>query len=115
MKKMSKLSLQTRLVQLGNKSEQITGAVSTPIHLSTAYRHEGLHQSTGFDYSRTKNPTRTILEEGIADLECGDKGFACSSGMAAITELQANAISSHYKSAMPSSKTVVVGFFVLDR
>jgi cystathionine gamma-synthase len=40
--------------------------------------------STGYDYIRTKNPTRTILEEGIANLENGDRGYACSSGMAAI-------------------------------
>src|SRR5699024_10284539 len=39
---------------------------------------------SGYDYSRTKNPTRALLEEGIADLEEGDSGYACSSGMAAI-------------------------------
>ena len=44
----------------------------------------GLGQSTGYDYTRTKNPTRSILEEGIANLESGDAGYACSSGMAAI-------------------------------
>src|SRR5690606_10343610 len=46
--------------------------------------HEGLGKSTGYDYTRTKNPTRQLLEEGIANLEGGDAGFACSSGMAAI-------------------------------
>lgn len=76
--------IETKLVQLGNKSDPKTGAVSTPIYLSTAFRHEGLGQSTGFDYSRTKTPTRALLEEGIANLESGDAGFACSSGMAAI-------------------------------
>ncbi|WP_145543358.1 methionine biosynthesis PLP-dependent protein [Virgibacillus sp. SK37] len=81
---MSDKSIETRLVQLGNKSDKSTGAVNPPIYLSTAYQHQGLGQSTGFDYSRTKNPTRTILEDGIADLENGDSGFACSSGMAAI-------------------------------
>ena len=44
----------------------------------------GLGKSTGYDYTRTKNPTRVILEEGIANLESGDAGYACSSGMAAI-------------------------------
>lgn len=81
---MSNRSLETRLVQLGNKSDPATGAVNTPIYLSTAFHHQGLGQSTGYDYSRTKNPTRAILEEGIANLEAGDAGFACSSGMAAI-------------------------------
>jgi len=81
---MTKRSLETILVQLGNNSDPKTGAVNPPIYLSTAYKHEGLGQSTGYDYTRTKNPTRSILEEGIADLESGDAGFACSSGMAAI-------------------------------
>ncbi|WP_117161826.1 methionine biosynthesis PLP-dependent protein [Paraliobacillus sp. X-1268] len=81
---MTDKKLQTKLAQLGNKSDPLTGAVSPPIYLSTAYQHEGLGKSTGYDYTRTKNPTRSILEEGIADLEEGDQGFACSSGMAAI-------------------------------
>lgn len=81
---MTQHSLETRLVQLGNRSDQRTGAVNPPIYLSTAYEHEGLGKSTGYDYTRTKNPTRQLLEEGIANLEGGDAGFACSSGMAAI-------------------------------
>lgn len=81
---MTNSGLETKLAQLGNYSDKRTGAVNTPIYLSTAYHHEGIGQSTGYDYSRTKNPTRSILEDGIADLESGDRGFACSSGMAAI-------------------------------
>lgn len=81
---MTDYSLETRLVQLGNRSDKQTGAVNPPIYLSTAYEHEGLGKSTGYDYTRTKNPTRNLLEEGIANLEGGDAGFACSSGMAAI-------------------------------
>lgn len=77
-------SINTKLVQLGNQSDPKTGAVNPPIYLSTAYKHDGLGLSTGYDYTRTKNPTRTILEDGIANLENGDHGFACSSGMAAI-------------------------------
>ncbi|EMR05729.1 Cystathionine gamma-synthase/O-acetylhomoserine (thiol)-lyase [Bhargavaea cecembensis DSE10] len=74
----------TLLAQLGNRTDPRTGAVNPPIYLSTAYGHPGLGQSTGFDYSRTKNPTRSLLEEGFAELEEGDAAFACSSGMAAI-------------------------------
>lgn len=81
---LTKKSIETQLVQLGNHSDAKTGAVNPPIYLSTAYKHNGLGQSTGYDYTRTKNPTRAILEEGIAKLEGGDAGFACSSGMAAI-------------------------------
>ncbi|PWW31793.1 cystathionine gamma-synthase [Cytobacillus oceanisediminis] len=76
--------LDTKLAQIGNKSEAATGAVNPPVYFSTAYRHEGIGQSTGFDYSRTGNPTRQLLEKAIADLEEGDQGYACSSGMAAI-------------------------------
>lgn len=81
---MTKRHIETQLVQLGNDSDQKTGAVNPPIYLSTAYQHQGLNMTTGYDYTRTKNPTRSILEEGIANLEAGDKGYACSSGMAAI-------------------------------
>lgn len=56
----------TLLAQLGNRTDPRTGAVNPPIHLSTAYEHPGLGQSTGFDYTRTKNPTRALLEEGFA-------------------------------------------------
>lgn len=77
-------NIETTLVQLGNRSDPRTGAVATPIILSTAYGRDGLGESTGWDYTRTKNPTRAILEQGIADLEGGDAGFAMASGMAAI-------------------------------
>jgi cystathionine gamma-synthase len=77
-------SLSTKLVQIGNRSENITGAINPPVYFSTAYRHEGIGLTTGYDYSRTGNPTRSIVERAIAELEGGDQGFACSSGMAAI-------------------------------
>lgn len=81
---MTKKAIETKLVQLGNQSDSRTGAVNPPIYMSTAYKHTGIGESTGYDYIRTKNPTREILENGIAELEGGDAGFACSSGMAAI-------------------------------
>ncbi|RPJ94015.1 methionine biosynthesis PLP-dependent protein [Rummeliibacillus sp. TYF005] len=81
---MTKKHISTRLAQIGTETDPRTGAINTPIYLSTAYRHAGLGQSTGYDYTRTKNPTRAVLEEGITALESGDAGFACSSGMAAI-------------------------------
>lgn len=84
MDELTKQSINTKLVQLGNQSDPRTGAVNPPLHFSTAYKHDGLGLSTGYDYTRTKNPTRTILEDGIANLENGDRGYACSSGMAAI-------------------------------
>jgi len=78
------MKIESRLAQIGSRSEPATGAVSYPIYQAAVYRHPRLGQSTGFDYSRTKNPTRAVLEQAIADLESGDAGFACSSGMAAL-------------------------------
>ncbi|WP_075981716.1 methionine biosynthesis PLP-dependent protein [Bacillus massilinigeriensis] len=78
------VGIQTKLAQIGNRSEKATGAVNPPVYFSTAFRHEGIGQSTGYDYTRTGNPTREILEKAIADLEEGEQGYACSSGMAAI-------------------------------
>ncbi|MEQ2525396.1 methionine biosynthesis PLP-dependent protein [Robertmurraya yapensis] len=76
--------LETTLAQIGNRSETATGTVNPPVYFSTAFRHAGIGESTGFDYIRTGNPTRQLLEKTIAELEEGDAGFACSSGMAAI-------------------------------
>lgn len=81
---MKNRAIETELVQLGNLSDAKTGAVNPPIYMSTAYKHAGIGESTGYDYTRTKNPTRDILEQGIAKLEGGDAGYACSSGMAAV-------------------------------
>lgn len=80
-------ALDTLLAQAGNRTDPRTGAVSTPIFLSTAYGHHGIGESTGFDYTRTKNPTRLVLEETMAKLDGGDAGFAFASGMAAIQVL----------------------------
>lgn len=77
--------IDTILAQGGNGSDdEKTGAVSTPIYLSTAFRHPGLGESTGFDYSRLASPTRQILEKQLAAIEYADAAFAVSSGMAAI-------------------------------
>ena len=76
--------IETKLAQLGNRKDKVTGAVVTPIYLSAAYAHPGLGESTGFDYTRTKNRTRTILEEGLCELEEGCCAIATSSGMSAI-------------------------------
>ncbi|MDP9727689.1 trans-sulfuration enzyme family protein [Alicyclobacillus tolerans] len=78
------MNLDTLLAQLGNRQDPVTGSVSAPVYRATTYAHPALGQSTGFDYTRTGNPTRTILERAIADLEGGARGFAFSSGMAAV-------------------------------
>ncbi|MFB9327401.1 PLP-dependent transferase [Paenibacillus aurantiacus] len=78
------MKIESRLAQIGSVQEPVTGSVSYPIYLATAFRHPKLGESTGFDYARTTNPTRKVLEEAAAELESGDRGFACSSGMAAL-------------------------------
>jgi cystathionine gamma-synthase len=80
-----KLRIESRLAQIGSLEDPATGAINYPIYNATAFRHPRLGQSTGFDYIRTKNPTRSVLEDAAAALESGDAGFACSSGMAALT------------------------------
>jgi len=63
----------------------ITGAVTVPIYTAATYAHPGLGKSTGYDYSRTQNPTREYLEKTMANLEEGCGALAFSTGMAAIT------------------------------
>ncbi|MDR3276684.1 MAG: PLP-dependent aspartate aminotransferase family protein [Treponema sp.] len=62
-----------------------TGAVSVPIYQSATFRHPGLGRSTGFDYSRTGNPTRSALEQSLALLEHGKYGLSFATGMGAIS------------------------------
>jgi cystathionine beta-lyase/cystathionine gamma-synthase len=76
----------TKSVQLGVGRDP-TGAISFPIYQTAPFRHPAFGESTGYDYSRSINPTRQVLEEGIADLDGGVRGFAYSSGMAALTSL----------------------------
>ena len=63
---------------------KFTGAVSTPIYQTSTYEQDAPGMHKGFDYSRTNNPTRKVLEDLIASLEQGTHGFAFASGLAAI-------------------------------
>lgn len=74
----------TLLAQAGTRRDTLTGALSVPIYQTASFSHPALGQSTGFDYSRTGNPTRLALEETLAAVEGGDKAFAFASGLAAI-------------------------------
>lgn len=77
----------TRSVQIGVGRDDHTGGISFPIYPSATYRHPGVGQSTGYDYTRSGNPTRDVLEGALADLEGGARGLVFSSGMAAMTTL----------------------------
>lgn len=79
------MKLDSKMVHIGVRSDKTTGAISTPIYQTASFQHPAVGKSTGFDYTRSQNPTRKVLEEGIADLEGGAAGFAFSTGMAAIT------------------------------
>ena len=78
-------SLNTALIHGGDQIDEQTGAVSVPIYQTSTFKQDGLGKNRGFEYSRTGNPTRKVLEGLIADLEGGVAGFAFASGMAAIT------------------------------
>ena len=88
------LRLETLLVRSGTGTDPATGAITTPIHLSTAYGHPGLGESTGYDYTRTASPTRDVLQDALARLEGGTAAFALSSGMAAL-ELVTRTLAPH--------------------
>ncbi len=64
--------------------DELTGAISTPIYQTSTFVQEAPGVHKGFDYSRSNNPTRKVLEDLIAKLEVGENGFAFSSGLAAI-------------------------------
>ncbi|KRM90255.1 PLP-dependent transferase [Liquorilactobacillus cacaonum] len=88
---MEKYEIETLLAQAGNHSQEDPyGTVSTPIYLSSNFRHGKLSDVDHFDYekqyaySRMANPTRKVLEQTLALLEEGTRAFALSSGMAAI-------------------------------
>ena len=69
------------------QSRDDTGAVSVPIYQSATFAHPELGKSTGYDYSRLKNPTRDYLEKTVAALDKAKFGFAYNCGLAAITAL----------------------------
>lgn len=76
--------LETQFIHAAGVDPQ-TGAVNVPIHLSSTYHQPSFDEFGPFDYSRSGNPTRLKLEETIAKLEGGTRGFAFASGMAAIS------------------------------
>lgn len=76
--------LETQLIHAAGTDEK-TGAVNVPIYLSSTYHQADFEEFGPFDYSRSGNPTRQKLEETIAKLENGTRGFAFASGMAAIS------------------------------
>lgn len=75
----------TRAVRAGLESDDITGAVVPPIHLSSTFAFKGYGEKRAYDYSRSGNPTRDLLGNALADLEGGVGGVITGTGMGAIT------------------------------
>lgn len=86
--KSDKLKFETRAIHAGQAPDPTFGAVMTPVYQTSTYVQEspGVAKD-GYEYARTKNPTRTALEENIASLEGGNYGVCFSSGCAATTTL----------------------------
>ena len=79
--------LETRCIH-GNgtdSKDHSYGSVSVPIYQTATFSHPGIGKSTGYDYSRESNPTRTELENIVSSLEGAFDTVACTSGMAALT------------------------------
>lgn len=76
--------LDTLAIHAGQEPESKTGAIMTPIYQTSTYVQPAPAEHTGYEYSRTDNPTRTALQELVAAIEGGRYGLAFASGMAAI-------------------------------
>lgn len=81
------MKFETKCVHGTKPFDPVTGAVSVPIYQCATFRHPGLGESTGYDYTRVTNPTRQALEECLASLEHGRHCLAFSTGMGAISAL----------------------------
>ena len=78
------MGISTDCIHAGQEPEPATGAVTIPIYQTSTYVQPALGKHKGYEYARTKNPTRSALEANIAVLERGKHGHCFASGMAAI-------------------------------
>jgi cystathionine gamma-lyase/cystathionine beta-lyase/cystathionine gamma-lyase/homocysteine desulfhydrase len=81
------MGFRTDAIHAGQEPDPSTGAVSTPIFQTSTFVQEGIGKHKGYEYARTKNPTRLALELNMARLESGIAGYAFASGMAAETAI----------------------------
>ncbi|HEY8401988.1 MAG TPA: cystathionine gamma-synthase [Cytophagaceae bacterium] len=77
----------TKAIHSGVEPDPSTGAIMTPIYQTSTYVQASPGDHKGYEYSRTHNPTRTVLQKSLAALESGKHGFCFASGMAAIDTL----------------------------
>jgi cystathionine beta-lyase/cystathionine gamma-synthase len=84
MNKSNRLAFDTRCIHAGQEPDPTTGAVMMPIYATSTFVQQSPGVNKGFEYARTKNPTRMAFERCVADLEGGTRAFAFASGLAAI-------------------------------
>ncbi len=77
------MRFETIAIHAGERPDRAFGAMSVPIYQTSTFAFEDVGKTRGYDYSRTANPTRKVLEDTIAQLEGGKAGFAFATGMAA--------------------------------
>ncbi len=81
--KKNRAGFSTRAIHAGQSPDPATGAIMTPIYATSTYVQSSPGVHKGYEYSRSGNPTRKALEDCMADLENGSRGFAFASGLAA--------------------------------
>jgi len=77
------MRFETLAIHAGERPDKTFGAISVPIYQTSTFAFEDVGKTRGYDYSRTANPTRKVLEDTLAKLEGGKAGFAFATGMAA--------------------------------
>lgn len=76
--------LDTRLIHAGMQPDLLSGAIMTPIYQTSTYVQEAPGVNKGYEYARSQNPTRTVLQNALANIENGKFGLCFASGMAAV-------------------------------
>lgn len=77
----------TRAIHAGQRPEPLAGAIMTPVYLTSTYVQDGLGRHKGYEYARSRNPTREALERNVAALEGAQHGFAFASGTACVDSI----------------------------
>jgi cystathionine gamma-lyase len=77
----------TRAIHAGQRPDPVSGAIMTPLYLTSTYVQESIGVNKGYEYARGKNPTRQALERNVATLEGGRHGFAFGSGMGCLDSI----------------------------
>ena len=81
------MDFETRAIHEGQEPDSATGAITTPIYLTSTYVQDAVGEHKGYDYSRVANPTRTALQQCLASLESAEHGVAFASGLGAVTTI----------------------------